>query len=421
MTGFGVKERLFGSTDASKTEAAKELAARLSQLKGAAMKVGQQASLMASAMDLPEDVQQALQTLNKDAEPVPWWTVQEILLRELDDHPEDLFASLDREPLGTASLAQAHAATLRGGGDVVVKVLHPGVLEGLDADLLALRAVLAGGRLVGRQDKELKGILREVEERLREEVDYLQEAANLEAFSSIYEGDPRVVMPAPHVDLCTKRVLVLDRIPGVPIDVLNREGSREARQRAGLILAELFFEMTFVHRMLHADPHPGNYLFQEDGTVGLLDFGCVKRFNEFFLGSYARTALEALRGDRDATLSAAKDLGVWTGDTPEAGDAIWMFCESALEPWRDGPVVLGSGHNLIQRTRDASNEIWKYPEIMGTPDMVYLHRTLAGLYTMARSLEVEHDWGTMLDAYLQYAVDVAHGLTPSVPESIVGR
>ncbi len=152
-----------------------------------------------------------------------------------------------------------------------------------------------------------------------------------------------------------------------------------------------------------------------------MDFGCVKRFDEFFLGSYARTALEALRGDREATLSAAKDLGVWTGDTPEAGDAIWAFCESALGPWREGPVVLGQGQNLIQRTREASNEIWKYPEIMGTPDMVYLHRTLAGLYTMARSLEVEHHWGSMLDAYLQYAVDVAHGLTPSVPESVVGR
>ncbi len=269
MTGFGVRDRLFGTSEASKTEAARELAARLSKLKGAAMKVGQQASLMASAMDLPEDVQVALQTLNKDAEPVPWWTVQDILLRELDDHPEDVFATLDREPLGTASLAQAHAATLHDGGRVVVKVLHPGVLEGLDADLLALRAVLAGGRLVGRQDKELKGILAEVEERLREEVDYLQEAANLEVFSALYEGDSRVVMPAPHVDLCTRRVLVLDRIEGVPIEQFNREGSREARQHAGLVLAELFFEMTFVHRVLHADPHPGNYLFQEDGTVGL--------------------------------------------------------------------------------------------------------------------------------------------------------
>ncbi|MEZ4316388.1 MAG: AarF/ABC1/UbiB kinase family protein [Myxococcota bacterium] len=414
MTGYGVRERLLGAT-VDRAEAARELVDSLSRLKGAAMKVGQQISLVASALDLPDDVQRSLRRLEREAEPVPWWTVHQILERELEEHPDDVFASIDREPLGTASLAQAHAATLADGRRVVVKVLHPGVLEGLDTDLLALRAVLAGGRLVGRSDRELKGILHEVEARLREEVDYLQEAANLEAFSTLYAGDPRVVMPAPHVDLCTRRVLVLDRVEGVPLHELVATGSAEARQRAGLTLAELFFEMTFVHRLLHADPHPGNYLFQPDGTVGLLDFGCVKRFDEFFLGGYARTALCALRGDREGTLAAARDLGTWTGETPEAGEALWAFCNAALGPWRAGPMVLGKGENLVTRTRAAAEEIWKHPEIMGVPDMVYLHRTLAGLYTMARALEVEHDWAALLERYLVYAVDVAEGRSRPVP------
>jgi predicted unusual protein kinase regulating ubiquinone biosynthesis (AarF/ABC1/UbiB family) len=407
MTGHGIRERLFGKS--SQADAARDLAESLSQLKGAAMKVGQQVALMASAMDLPDDVQRALRKLEKDAEPVPWWTIEQILERELDDHPDDIFATFEREPLGTASLAQAHAATLLDGTRVVVKVLHPGVLESLDADLLALRAILAGGRLVGRKEAELKGIMTEVEARLREEVDYLNEAANLEAFSSLYRGDPRVTMPAPHVDFCTRRVLVLDRVEGVHLETFVATATREQRQKAGMALAELFFEMAFVHRLLHADPHPGNYLFREDGTLGLLDFGCVKRFDEFFMGSYAKTALYALDGDRERTLQAAKDLGVWTGDTPEAGQAIWDFCTVALEPWKEGPCVLGHGENLIQRTRAVSEEIWKYPEVMGVPDMVFLHRTLAGLYTMARTLEVEADWAAMLRRYLTHAVDVAEG------------
>ena len=411
MTGFGVRDRLFGGQDPA--VAARELADVLSNMKGAAMKVGQQVSLMASALDLPDDVQTALRRMEKSAEPVPWSVIQEILDKELDDRPEDVFAWIDREPLGTASLAQAHAARLLDGTEVVVKVMHPGVLEGLETDLLALRAVLAGGRLVGRQDRELKGVMREVEARLREEVDYLTEAAHLEMFHGLFDGDPRVAVPAPYVDLCTKRVLVMDRIHGVPLHRFVETASREAQQEAGVRLAHLFFEMAFVHRMLHADPHPGNYLFGDDGRIGLLDFGCVKRFDEFFLGSYARTALYALRGDKVATLAAARELGVWTGDTPEAGEAIWMFCESALEPWRHGPCVLGGEENLIQRSREASNEIWKYPEVMGVPDMLYLHRTLAGLYTMAKSLQVEHDWGAMLAEYLQYAVDVAEGRNPA--------
>lgn len=413
LTGHDLRGRLFGGRDDSR--AAKELVASLSTMKGAAMKVGQQLAMAARAFDLPDDIQRSLATLEREAEPIPWWTIHATLERELDEHPDDLFGSLERDPLGTASLAQAHAATLPDGTDVVVKVLHPGVLENLEADLLALRALLAGGRLVGRQEAELKGIATEVEARLREEVDYLEEAANLEAFSTLYEGDARVVMPRPHVDLCTRKVLVLDRVHGEPLDVFARRASPEARQRAGATLASLFLEMTFVHGLLHADPHPGNYLFQEDGTVGLLDFGCVKRFDEFFLGAYAKAVLAALDGDRDRTLSAMQDLGVWNGQTAAAGDAIWVFCETALGPWRDGPMVLGAQLDLVKRSRDAAEALWAYPEVQGVPDMLYLHRTLAGLTTMARSLEVEADWAAMLRPYLRYAVDRAEGRAPVPP------
>ena len=209
MTGHRVRERLFGTTD--RAAAARELADALSQLKGAAMKVGQQAALAASALDLPAEVQGALKRLEKDAAPVPWDTVEAILERELDAPPHELFQSIERRPLGTASLAQAHAAVLPDGTEAVVKVLHPGVLEGLEADLLALRAILAGGRLVGRRDAELRAIQDEVEARLREEVDYLQEAANLALFARLFAGDPRIAVPTPHVDLCTRRVLVAPR------------------------------------------------------------------------------------------------------------------------------------------------------------------------------------------------------------------
>ncbi len=414
MTGFGLREKLLGQ--GRREEAARELADALSRMKGAAMKVGQQASLLASAMDLPEEVQAPLRKLSRDAEPVPWHVIADLLDRELDDRPEDVFRHLDRAPLGTASLAQAHAAELQDGRRVVVKVLHPGVLENLEADLLALKTVLMGGRLVGRQARELDGVLGEVEARLREEVDYLGEAANLERFAEAFAGDPRVVVPRPHVDLCTERVLVMDRIDGVDLDTFVATASPEIRERAGVALATLFFDMAFVHRMLHADPHPGNYLFQPDGRVGLLDFGCVKHFDEFFLGAYARAALCAYRGDREGTLQAARDLGVWTGDTPAAGEAVWRFCEVVTEPWRRGPSVLGVDENLLVRSREVSEEIWRYPEVMGVPDMLYLHRTLAGLYVMARQLGACHDWGALLETYLQFAIDRADGRRVVAPK-----
>ena len=165
----------------------------------------------------------------------------------------------------------------------------------------------------------------------------------------------------------------------------------------------------FHHRVLHADPHPGNYLFGEDGRVAVLDFGCVKRFDEFFLGRYANTVLGALDKDKDATLAACEALGVWDGRRSEAGDAIWAFCEAAVGPWLDGESTLGQEENLVTRCAPATRELWKYPEIRGAKDMVYLHRTLGGLYVLARQLGVRAEWKHVLRSHMTHAVDVAEG------------
>ena len=117
----------------------------------------------------------------------------------------------------------------------------------------------------------------------------------------------------------------------------------------------------------------------------------------------------ALHGDREATLEACRDLGVWRGDSAGAGDAIWQFCDAVLSPWRGGPTVIGEEENLVTRVTPATRELWKYPEIRGARDMVYLHRTLGGLYTLARTLRVRADWAEMLERHTTHAIDVAEG------------
>lgn len=394
---------------------AEELAETLSSLKGAAMKAGQQVALAAASLDLPDDVQRTLSRLHAEAEPVPFPVIRRAIETSLGAPLSELFTRVDPAPLGTASLGQAHAATLPDGREVVVKVLHEGIRDGLETDILALRALLLSGRLFGREKAELEDIFEEVAHHLRLELDYLQEAANIERFAARYRDDPRFALPRTVPSHCSDTVLTMDRVPGRPLAAFLETATEEARQRAGLSLAEWFFESTFHHRLLHADPHPGNYLFGEDGRVGVLDFGCVKEFDEFFLGSYARTVRAALRADRAATLEACRDLGVWRGDRNGAADAIWMFCDAVLSPWREGATVIGDEENLMTRVAPATKELWKYPEIRGSRDMVYLHRTLGGLYTLARSLRVHADWGALLEAHTSHAIAVAEGQASTGP------
>jgi predicted unusual protein kinase regulating ubiquinone biosynthesis (AarF/ABC1/UbiB family) len=379
----------------------------LGQLKGVAMKAGQSIAMLAGQLDLPAEIRQRLDQLNARAERVPFDLIRAAIEEELEAPLGVHFAFVDPEPLGTASLGQAHAATLFDGTEVVVKVRHEGVERDVDADLLALRGLMLTGRAAGRDRAELDAIYDEVRARLLEELDYLQEAANLHTFRGLWEGDPRVLVPRLFPDLCTGRLLVMERLRGASLDEFLATATPEARRQAGLNLADLVLESTFVHRTLHADPHPGNYLFGPDGQVQVLDFGCVKRFDPYWIGHYARAVLAALDGDRAGVLSAARDLGGWVGHGEEAAEAIWQFCDALVGPLRLGEHTIGGPEDrALVRIQPALRELWRHPDIRGQRDVVYLHRTLGGVYAMCRRLEVRDDWSARLRPVLRTAIAV---------------
>lgn len=391
-------------------DSAERVAEALGRLKGAAMKVGQSLAMAAENLDLPDEVSEALGQLHDRAEPVPFEAIRASVEAELEQPLSEAFASFDQQPIGTASLGQAHVATLPDGSEVVVKVLHDGIDDSVKTDLMALKTLFLGSRILRRDRSEVDALFDEIQERLEEELDYLQEAANIAVFRRLYDGDPRVNIPSIHTAYCTERVLTMDRLPGVPLDAFLDEADREARQRAGTTLASLYYEMVFRHRTLHADPHPGNYLFEADGTVSLLDFGCVKRFDEFWLANYARAALAGLEGDRDTFLEYVRRIDGLHGDDPAAADALWRFADILSQPYRAGEYTLGDHQeSIVERLRPAVMEMVRYPEVTLPRDIVFLHRSLAGLYAIARKLVVRSDWGALLREHANYAIQRAEG------------
>jgi predicted unusual protein kinase regulating ubiquinone biosynthesis (AarF/ABC1/UbiB family) len=387
---------------------AKQIVATVGKMKGAAMKLGQQMAIAAEALDLPDDVRETLGTLNAKAEPIPFATIREDVESELDGSLEELFSRFDEEPIGTASLGQAHAAALPDGTEVVVKILHRGVEDSVETDLLALKAVLLSSRAMRRPKAEVDRIFAEIKARLQEELDYLQEAANIHTFQQLFAGEDWVRIPKLHQAYCTERILTMDRIPGVHIETFRETASPEARQRAAISMAELYYRQVFQFRTLHADPHPGNFLFDEDGTIGLIDFGCVKRFDEFWMAEYARCAIGMFNDDKQAVMNSLVELGAWDGEDDKGGEVLWEYLSVFSQGFRMGEIVLGADdERLAEPLSRVGRKLPMYRSVTLPTDILFLHRALGGLYTISRSLKSPVDYGAVVMRYARIALEQA--------------
>ena len=389
---------------------AERIAETMGILKGAAMKVGQTIAVLADGTDLPPEVARILGKLHDSGAPIEFEIIREDVEQELDGTLEELFLEFDPVPLGSASLGQAHAAKMLDGTEVVVKVLHRDIEKSVDSDLKAMKSMMKASRLVKRDQEEVEQVFLEIRDRLEEELDYYKEAANLEYFQAELADMDGIRVPSHFASHSTERVLTMGRLHGVSINDFVENSTPEARHRAASNLVRVFYEMAYKLRALHSDPHPGNYLFEEDGTVGLLDFGCVKRFDPYFMGDYARTGSAAVAGDRKGTLDLARKLGAIKGEDPEAEELLWTLCDIMASPFRKGVYQCGSNEdNLLKQIQKIAPQFLRFPQIQAPRECVYLHRALAGVYQMARKLELEIDFGTLFQEYATHAIGVAEG------------
>ena len=248
----------------------------LEQLGTTFIKLGQ---VLSTRPDLVgEDYATELARLRDSAAAVPPSDVLEAVASELGSSIGEAFRSFDREPLAAASIGQAHAAVLHDGTEVVVKVRRPGVVEQVEQDIEILHnlAARAQHRWEGATRYDLVGLAGEFALTLRAELDYLHEARSAERFAAAFRGDHGVHIPRVFWQTTTSRVLTLERMRGINVaDVAALDAAGIDRpllaERATRVVAQMVFEDGF----FHADPHPGNFFIERDGTIGLIDFGLV--------------------------------------------------------------------------------------------------------------------------------------------------
>lgn len=295
--------RVLSSAEVADARFGEALVAELDQLKGMAMKVGQILSYMDGA--IPDETREALQRLQRGVEPVDFAVIRGVLEDELGGPIEEHFERLDQSPVAAASIGQVHRGRV-GGVEVAVKVQYPGVRDTFEADVRNLRRIAGVARLATVVDTQ--AIVDDLRDRLLEECDYLAEARWQRAFADAFADVDGIDVPDVLDARSTSRVLTTTWVDGLPLEAFRDLGSHAARQRAGRGLATVAWRGLFVLRTIHADPHPGNTIFHEDGSITLLDFGSVRRFEDDFVDATART-IRALRADdtpafRQAVLDA---------------------------------------------------------------------------------------------------------------------
>lgn len=246
--------------------------------------------------------------------PLPWRTIRKALRQELGGRLETEFAWVDPEPLASASIAQVHAGRLASGEDVVLKVRKPGVQRVIVTDLNFLHLVARVTELVtpGASHASLAAIVEEIQGSMMQECDFLQEAANIEAFRTYLRETSNTVATAPWVrhELTTSRVLVMERLWGVPLTDPEALAAY-SDDPEGLLVGALdtWFGSLMNCRSFHADLHAGNLLALKDGRIGFIDFGIVGTIREETWRALFALADGLPRGDFRVVAEALADMG----------------------------------------------------------------------------------------------------------------
>ncbi|WP_253901439.1 AarF/ABC1/UbiB kinase family protein [Arthrobacter sp. PAMC 25486] len=262
---------------------------------------------------LPPDFLTELSKLQSEAPQVPAHVIRSLIEQELGATPEELFSTFSDVPLASASIGQAHAATLHDGTAVVVKVRRPGVVAQVQEDLEILQnlAHQAGRNWAAVADYNLESIATRFAATLRAELDYLQEGANAERFAKNFANDPSIHIPRIFWPTTTSRVLTIERIHGLKIndaEVLAMPAGD--RNRLADLAAKAAVKMIFEDGFFHADPHPGNLFVESTSRIGLIDFGMVGEVGNELRGHLGNLLLAFSFDDPDRIARALLELAV---------------------------------------------------------------------------------------------------------------
>jgi predicted unusual protein kinase regulating ubiquinone biosynthesis (AarF/ABC1/UbiB family) len=381
---------------------AQRVADKLSELRGAAMKVGQLLSMDAGDV-LPAELAEILARLRADARPMPMSQVVTVLQQSLGQSWEKRFRRFSFTPMAAASIGQVHAAITQSGRQLALKIQYPGIRQSIDSDVDNVATLLRISRLLPK-GLTLEPLLEEAKRQLHQEADYLLEAEHLRRFALLLEDTPEFLVPGVDEELTRDNILAMDHLHGEPVESLM-SASQGTRDRAVGLLLDLLFRELFEFGMIQTDPNFANFLYNATThQLELLDFGATRSYSSTVSNAYRQLLAAALHGDRLAMTESAQAIGYFREDihAPQRAAVMELFV-LATEPVRARGRYDFGASDLAMRIRDAGMALSFEQGYWHTPpaDAIFLHRKLGGLYLLASRLRANIDVRAILERRLQ--------------------
>ncbi|MFY0685359.1 MAG: AarF/ABC1/UbiB kinase family protein [Balneola sp.] len=368
---------------------AQEVFKEFTKLRGTALKIAQGMSMDQGF--LPEEFAEVMSQAQYSVPPINKALVRSIIKRELGGYPEQLFVKFESNAFAAASIGQVHRAELKDGKKVAIKIQYPNVRETIGSDL-AMGKTIAKRFL--KKGVDIDPYFDEIKNTLLLETDYNHEGKQIDLFNKRFSGS-EIVIPEWVQEHSTDKVLCMTFLEGRHLgDFLKENPSQADRNHFGQLLWDFFHEEIKGHNYIHADTHPGNFLFTHDGRLGVIDFGCVKKFPTKFFADYLELLPKHLQENEEEIRALFEKLEVLKPNSKD-GDKEQEYFEFAknygmvfAQPYKNDVFDFGApeyNSKIRHYTKDAplSNE----PR--GNKHFIYTTKVHVGLYNILIQLKAQ--------------------------------
>lgn len=367
----------------------------LSELKGSALKVAQMLSMEKNV--LPRQYTNKFQMAQYSAPPLSGPLIVQTFIKSFGKTPQQIFDSFEMKASNAASIGQVHEASLNN-RKLAIKIQYPGVAESIKSDLKIVKPIAF--RLLNINEKELDKYIKEVESKLLEETDYELELQRSQHISAQCANIKNLQFTTYYPEYSTKKVLCMDWLEGLHMDeFLKTNPSQEIKNMIGQAMWDFYDLQVHELKAVHADPHPGNFIMRTDGTLGVIDFGCVKEIPDDFYFNYFALLVPEIMRDMNVIKSIMLQQHIISNldsDTvkDKITDAFIRMINLLRRPF-DYEVFDFGNNSYINEIYDMGEEVSKMKELKeskegrGSQHALYINRTYFGLYSILNQLRAQ--------------------------------